>query len=127
MASEPLSEHCSLMSKPGGPPKPATRPPDCPKDAAYIKTVGGGSWTLPSNAPFPIVFEGGDGDDKVTVVGQSKGGVMVFGGKGNDSLLVEDRWAWLAHELGPAGTLSLALVITILLGLITLRALKSSK
>ncbi|MFC0687543.1 hypothetical protein [Novosphingobium clariflavum] len=124
MANEPLSEHCSLLSKPGGPPRPADRPADCPKDAAYIKPVGAGTSTLPGNAPFPIVFEGGDGDDKVTLVGQSKAGVMVFGGKGNDSLLVEDRWTWLVHELTPPGALSLALVIAILLGLITLRALR---
>jgi hypothetical protein len=88
--AEPLSEHCSLMAKPGGPAKPAQRPADCPKDAAYIKTVDeGGDFKIPGYAPFPVVFEGGKGDDHVTLIG-SGGKVLVRGGEGNDSLLVKE-------------------------------------
>lgn len=117
MIDEPLSEHCDLMAKPGGPPKPASLPADCPKDAAYIKSVGGGAMTIPGNTPFPLVFEGGDGDDKVTVVGSGKAGVLVRGGKGNDSLVIEDTSIWLANKLGPSG------VLLIVAAMITLTAL----
>lgn len=91
MQDQPRSEHCSLMARPGGPPKPKTRPADCLKDAAYIKTTNsGGKFALPGDAPIPIVFEGGDGNDSVTVEGSGAHGIIVDGGKGDDSLLVRD-------------------------------------
>lgn len=124
-----LSEHCSLMAKPGGPPKPATRPADCPPDAAYITAVGGGAMTIPGNAPFPIVFEGGDGDDHVTIVGSGKGGVLVRGGRGDDSLVVHDQWTWLARQIGPGGVLLLGLAGIVFAAVVTIawRALRSNR
>lgn len=125
MADEPLSEHCSLMSEPGGPAKPAERPTDCPKDAAYIK--GSGGTVHPANAPFPIIFEGGDGNDKVVVVGRAPGGFLMRGGKGNDSLTIEDRWTWLAREIGPSGLITLGVIAITLAALVAIswRALRS--
>ncbi|WP_375396247.1 hypothetical protein [uncultured Sphingomonas sp.] len=120
MPDEPLSEHCSLMARSGGPPKPKERPADCPPDAAYIKTIGkGGAWTLPSTT-FPIVFEGGDGDDKVTVIGNGGKGVLVSGGKGNDSLTVESDWVWLSNTIGPGASLMLAALVIVLAAIVIL-------
>ena len=110
----PRSERCSLMAKPGDPPAPKTRPADCPKDAAYIKTTdAGGSLTLP-DAPFPLVFEGGDGNDSVTVRGNASHGIIVAGGKGDDSLLVEGTSMPLSLEAVPVWAVVLlgALLIT---------------
>ena len=127
MAEVPLSEHCSLMSRPGGLVKPAVRPTDCPKDAVYIK--GTGATILPGDAAFPFVFEGGDGDDKVVVVGQAAGGILVRGGKGNDSLTIEDPWVWVAQEIGPYGLTFLASATIMLVTLVTIcwRALRSTR
>lgn len=87
MAAERFSDHCSLMMHP----ERTTRPADCPEDASYIiSSEAGGQFKLPANAPFPLVFDGGEGDDKVTVVGEGDKGVLVLGGKGNDSLMVRD-------------------------------------
>jgi hypothetical protein len=106
MATEPLSEHCSLMSKPDGPPKPAELPADCPKDAAYVKWDG--DIALSGNKDFPVVIEGGDGNDKITVVGSGKAGVRVDGGGGNDTLTAESEWVWLAQQVGPTGLIFVA-------------------
>lgn len=127
MAEEPLSEHCSLMSRAGSPTKPAARPADCPKDAVYIK--GSGGTILPGNAPFPFIFEGGDGDDKVVVVGHAKGGLLFRGGKGNDTLTLEDRWTWLAREIGPPGLFLLAVIALTLAALVAIswRALRTKE
>jgi hypothetical protein len=115
MQPESRSEHCSLMAHPGGPPKPKVRPADCPKDAAYIKTTdAGGKFTLPGDAPFPVVFEGGDGNDSVTVEGSGHG-IIVNGGKGDDSLLVRDQGMLPSIEGVPAYALLLfgALLVTL--------------
>jgi hypothetical protein len=127
MAEEPLSEHCSLMSRPGDPAKPAERPADCPKDAVYIK--GSGGTILPGNAPFPFVFEGGDGDDKVVVVGQAQGGLLFRGGKGSDTLTLEDRWTWFAREIGPPGLIMIIVIALTLAALVTIswRALRTKE
>lgn len=124
MPDEPLSEHCSLMARPGGPAKPAERPADCPIDAVYIK--GSGGTIRPGNAPFPFIFEGGDGDDKVVVVGQAKGGLLMRGGKGNDTLTIENNWVWLARQVGPTGILLVAAFAITLAGVVVLcwRALR---
>lgn len=86
MRKEPLSEHCSIMAHP----ERTTLPSDCPKDAAYIKlTDEGGSSDLHPITPFPIVVEGGAGDDNVTVIGEARNPVLIDGGKGNDSVIVK--------------------------------------
>lgn len=104
MPTEPLSELCSQMAHPGR----KTLPADCPEGAAYIKTNDAGSdHVIPGELGYPVVFEGGEGDDKVTVVGSGGKPVMVSGGKGEDALLVVDRQTWLLDSLGPAGTLFL--------------------
>lgn len=85
MVDEPLSEHCSLMRHP----ERSVLPSDCPKDATYIRTGDeGGSYQLRPITPFPIVIEGGSGDDNVTVVGTPRNPVMIDGGKGNDHTTV---------------------------------------
>jgi len=129
MAVESLSDHCSLMARQGGPPKPSVRPADCPKDAAYIKAIGGGAFTIPGSAPFPIVFEGGDGDDKVTVVGDGHAGVLVRGGRGNDSLTVESDRVWLAERIGSNGLLLIAAMSIAFAALVAIiwRALDTDK
>lgn len=84
MSKEPLSERCSVMKHPERP-----VPSDCPKDALYIKTTDeGGASDLYPITPFPIVIEGGAGDDDVTVIGPAKNPVLIDGGKGNDSVTV---------------------------------------
>jgi hypothetical protein len=126
MPAEPLSEHCSLMQRPGGPAKPTARPADCLDDAAYIKTTPGGSrLVIPGDSPYPIVFEGGEGDDKVVVVGDGGRPVLVGGGKGNDALTVQTELDWLVGTLGPGGLalLGSAALICALLALIAWRAL----
>jgi hypothetical protein len=66
MPKEPLSDHCSLMKHP----ERTIRPSDCLEGAAYIKTTDeGGEFVLNPVTPFPLVIEGGEGDDQVTVVG----------------------------------------------------------
>ena len=107
MAEESLSEHCSLLAKPGGPPKPKELPADCPKDAAYIRgaDVNGGAHIFKSTSN-PLIFEGGKGDDKVTIVG-NKDNVLVKGGEGNDSLTVQDTTTWMVQRLSPEGVLLL--------------------
>ena len=149
MAEEALSEHCSLMERPGGPPKPAERPADCPKDAAYVKGTGG--MIFPNDAPFPFVIEGGNGDDKVVIVGRAPGGLMVHGGKGDDSVtivdgdsgrgtveraharlvggksdggvLVQDRSTWITGEIGPASVVTLVAITLSAVAAICWRAL----
>ncbi|PXA86134.1 hypothetical protein DMC47_35420 [Nostoc sp. 3335mG] len=113
------------MGKPGGPPPPKDLPPDCPPHAAYIKTIGNGHWDIPGTAPFPIVFEGGDGNDSVTVIGQGHQPVIVSGGKGNDSLQVEDRWTFFVDRLGPHGVVTLGVVglVFVAIAVIAWRAL----
>lgn len=115
MAAESLSEHCSLMTRPGGAPKPSVRPSDCPKDAAYIKTTDAGrSFFLRGDvAPFPVVLDGGAGDDKVTVIGAKRGKVLVSGGDGNDSIALVDRWSWIASRFTPSELLMLATLFTV--------------
>ncbi|SOB78790.1 hypothetical protein SAMN06297144_0216 [Sphingomonas guangdongensis] len=67
-----------------------------------------------------MIFEGGDGDDKIVIVGSAKGGVLVRGGAGRDSITLESHWTWLAHQIGMPGfvilgtaTIMLAVVLTI--------------
>jgi hypothetical protein len=113
------------MAKPGGPPRPTKLPADCPKDAAYIHVAGseGVSMHLPST-DFPLVFEGGDGNDKVILDKSASKGVLVFGGRGNDSLIVESGWAKFADRIEPASAVflvTLALALT-LVGAIVWRA-----
>lgn len=118
-----LSDHCSLMAQQSEP-KPKVRPADCPKDAAYIKTVDkGGEYTL-AGASFPIVFEGGGGDDKVTVVGDGGQGIIVDGGRGNDSLTIHNGWSFVIREIGPGASLALAAltIVFVTIGLIAWRA-----
>ena len=85
MRTEPLSQHCSLMNHP----ERSVRPSDCPEGAAYIRTTNeGGDYVLNPITPFPIVIEGGDGNDNVTVVGKARNPVLIDGGRGNDSVVV---------------------------------------
>jgi hypothetical protein len=102
----------------------SSRPADCPKDAVYIN--GTGAIIAPGDAPFPFVFEGGDGDDRVVVIGQAKGGLLMRGGAGRDSLTIEDRWVWLAGEIGPLGLLLLAAAAIVFAALVAIswRAMK---
>ena len=122
MPGVPLSEHCSLMGRPGGPPPPKQLPPDCPKGAAYIKTTDKGSnFTIRGDAPFPLVFEGGDGNDTLTLVGHHDQQILVSGGKGNDSVRIEDPWAMLVTQLDSQGVvvlgaLALALAAVVIIG-----------
>jgi hypothetical protein len=106
---ERLSDHCSLMAVPGGPPKPKERPADCPKDGVYIKGANkNGGITIDGPIPYPIIYEGGDGNDSVTIVGgTSDKGIVIDGGKGDDSLTVIDRWSWFVGHLSPGGALAL--------------------
>jgi len=123
---EPLSEHCSLMAKPGGPPKAQTQPADCPKDGIYIKTAAkNGGITLPPGSPFPIVVEGGDGNDSVTVIGPQHMPITVSGGKGDDNITVKSEWIWAVDKLTPTGVLFLAALLIVLatLAVIVWRAL----
>ena len=109
------------MAHPGGPPAPARLPADCPKDAAYIRTVGkGGHWTLPNNGAFPIVFEGGDGNDSVTVIGRDGKGVLVYGGRGDDRLTVQARWSYTLDRVGPPVALLLAGLAIVLAAVATI-------
>ena len=89
MSKEPLSERCSVMKHPERP-----VPSDCPKDALYIITGDeGGTSDLYPITPFPIVIEGGAGNDDVTVIGPAKNPVLIDGGKGNDSVTVHGEGA----------------------------------
>lgn len=111
MPRERLSDHCSLMARPGGPPPPKQRPADCPVDGAYIKMVDkGGKFEIPGSPPFPIVFEGGDGNDALTVRGGPGKGVIFDGGKGNDRMTVgtDSVPIQLLDRLGTGGTLVIA-------------------
>ena len=100
MSQAPLSARCTLSDQPNAP-----SPPEgglCPKDAVYIKTTKNGSdFALPSNSEFPIIFEGGDGNDKVTITGNGAQKIKVSGGAGDDSMTVVDPWANLMQQLGP--------------------------
>lgn len=70
-------------------PERSVRPSDCPEGATYIRTTNeGGDYFLNPIAPFPIVIEGGDGNDNVTVVGKARNPVIIDGGRGNDSVVV---------------------------------------
>lgn len=94
MSDEPLSQHCSLMAHP----ERTTLPSDCPENALYIKhTDEGGDFALNPIAPFPIVIEGGDGEDNVTVIGTPANPVLIDGGKGNDSVQVQGQASWPAN------------------------------
>jgi hypothetical protein len=85
MSKGPLSERCSVMMNPERP-----LPSDCPKDALYIKTTDSdGAYDLHPITPFPIVVEGGSGNDEVTVIGPAKNPVLIDGGKGNDKVTVQ--------------------------------------
>lgn len=104
MSKEPLSERCSVMKHPERP-----VPGDCPKDALYIRTTDeGGASDLYPITPFPIVIEGGAGDDDVTVIGTAKNPVLIDGGKGNDSVVLHGEGASPAGQgkgglvMGPA-------------------------
>jgi len=103
MSTKPFSERCSFMENPGM----KERPPECPKDAAYIKTDGGTSiWHL---GKFPIVVEGGEGNDDVKIVG-GDGGILVDGGKGSDTVSVKSESVFLAELLGPDRLFILAVI-----------------
>ena len=122
MSKEPLSDHCSLMKHP----ERTSRPSDCPDGATYIRTTNeGGAFVLNPITPFPLVVEGGEGDDKVTVIGTPRNPVLINGGKGNDSVTLQDEGAWLAGQSTPEGIIFLAaLLITFsTIGLIGWRAL----
>ena len=97
MSKEPLSDLCSIMKHPDR----KVMPSECPKDATYIKTGNeGGSSELHPITPFPLVIEGGTGDDHVTVVGEAKNPVLIDGGSGNDSVLVQSDGAAPAEGKG---------------------------
>jgi len=90
MSKEPLSDHCSVMMHPDR----KGLPSDCPKDATYIKNGNeGGSYELHPITPFPLVIEGGTGDDNVTVIGAPKNPVLIDGGSGNDNVVVQSDGA----------------------------------
>ena len=100
MSQTSLSARCTLSDQPNAPSPPKGDP--CPKGAVYIKTTKNGSeFALPNDSEFPIVFEGGDGDDKVTITGNGAQKIKVSGGAGNDSMTVVDPWATLMQQLGP--------------------------
>lgn len=95
------------MARPGGPPPPKVRPADCPKDGAYIKMVdAGGAMQLPGDPPFPIIFEGGEGNDSVTVLGGPGKGILMDGGKGDDSLTVGDERGLTIQSVLPVAQLT---------------------
>ncbi len=107
-------------------PERTSRPSDCPEGAAYIKTTNeGGTSVLNPITPFPLVIEGGEGDDKVTVIGTPRTPVLIDGGKGNDSVTLQDEWLWLAGRVNPEAIIILAalLITCTLLGVIGWRAL----
>ena len=121
MPHERLSDHCSLMARPGGPPPPKERPADCPKDGAYIKMVDkGGAMSIPGSPPFPIVFEGGDGDDQLTVRGGPGKGVIFDGGKGNDGMTIgsDSTPVLLVGQIGAGGMLFLAALAIMLAAIV---------
>jgi hypothetical protein len=123
MREEPLSEHCSLMMHP----ERATRPSDCPPDAVYIKTVDkGGAFEFDADAPFPLVIEGGEGNDKMAIVGTPNNPVLVNGGRGDDEILFQSNWIWLGEQLNSTSILLLIALIGTLtvVALLGWRALK---
>lgn len=72
-------------------PERTERPADCPEDAVYIRNSDeGGEYVLNPVAPFPVVIEGGAGNDNVTVVGEAQNPVLIDGGKGDDAVIVQD-------------------------------------
>lgn len=88
MRNEPLSEHCSLMAHP----ERTVRPSDCPEDAAYIRVGNqGGSYALNPITPFPLVVEGGDGNDQVIVNGTPRNPVIIDGGRGDDRVIMQNE------------------------------------
>ena len=90
MFKEALSDLCSVMKHPDR----KVMPSECPKDATYINMGDkGGSSELHPITPFPLVIEGGTGDDHVTVIGEAKNPVLIDGGSGNDSVLVRGEGA----------------------------------
>jgi hypothetical protein len=129
MPREPLSDHCSLMKHP----ERSVLPSDCPKDASYIKTGDQGSDSvLHPITPFPLVIEGGEGNDKVTVIGTPKNPVLIDGGKGNDTVVVQNEsarvaWAHVAARMSPEGLLFLGVVLIVFsaIGALGWRALTS--
>lgn len=111
MPDEPLFDHCSLMTRPGGPPRPTERPADCPKDGVYIKAAPhNGGATIDGNIPYPVIFDGGDGNDSVTIIGHPANRYIINGGKGDDSLTVQDQATWLVGRLSPTATLMLGVL-----------------
>jgi hypothetical protein len=103
-------------------------PPDCPEGAAYIHNSDKGrDFVLHPIAPFPLVIEGGEGEDNVTVVGTPRNPVIIDGGKGNDSVIVQDRVTWLAGRLSPESVVILAalLIVFATIGLLGWRALST--
>lgn len=114
--TRPLSQRCSLLAHPGEH-APTVRPAECPKNAAYIHEVGpaGGHLRVPGSLPIPIVFEGGSGNDRITVIGQSKNGVYVDGGAGDDSMVVISDASWLGRRQGLRET-----DVLVLLGIVVL-------
>ena len=117
MPRERLSDHCSLMARPDRPPPPKERPADCPLNGAYIKMVDrGGTLEIPGSPPFPIVFEGGDGNDQLTVKGGPGKGVIFDGGKGNDRMTIgsDPPLAQVVDRLGASGALLIAALALVL-------------
>jgi hypothetical protein len=85
-------------------PERSVRPSDCPEGAVYIRhTDQGGDFVLNPVAPFPIVVEGGAGNDNVTVVGQARNPVIIDGGKGDDSVVVRGGREGSASPAGAGG------------------------
>jgi len=85
-------------------PERSVRPSDCPEGALYIRTTNeGGDYRLNPITPFPIVIEGGDGDDRVTVVGEARNPVLIDGGRGNDRVVVRGGNDGSASPAGNAG------------------------
>jgi hypothetical protein len=110
MSDEPLSRHCSLMAHP----ERTTLPADCPEGAVYIRhTDEGGDFVLDPVAPFPIVIEGGKGEDKVTVIGTPANPVLIDGGEGNDSVRLQGQASWLAGRLAPEGMVFLGALLIV--------------
>jgi hypothetical protein len=135
MEKERLSDHCSLMKHP----ERTTRPSDCPEGGTYVKTTDkGGAFELHPITPFPLIIEGGEGNDKVSVIGTPRNPVLIDGGKGNDEVVVDggkghdnvvlqSDWARVAGHIGPEGLLILGalLIAFATIGLICWRALAS--
>ncbi|CAM3073908.1 hypothetical protein SPAN111604_02430 [Sphingomonas antarctica] len=90
-ANLPRSERCSLLQDPDHPLPPNTYKGDCPKDATYIVAKHGGAWDVPNGTPYPVVVEGGAGNDVLTVTGHGGKGVYVDGGAGDDRLTVSTQ------------------------------------